>query len=64
MKPKPNRDILLQIMLARGLSRAEISVMADRKLTTIEQWLSRAGKDLPDTVLQLLKYKIGEDMND
>ena len=58
---KPNRADLLQIMLSNGLSRSDVARILDRKVVTVGQWLSISGKDMPDHMLQLLKFETGED---
>ena len=58
---KPNRADLLQIMLSNGLSRSDVARILDRKVVTVGQWLSISGKDMPDTVLKLLKFEMKEE---
>ena len=60
MKEKPNRRALLQIMLLNGKDRDDIARILDRKHGTVDQWLSWSGKDMPISMLKLLKFEIGE----
>jgi len=61
---KPNKDILVQLMLKHGLSRADVAVMAERSESVIRQWLSNAGRDMPDSLMQLIQYKIADKFED
>ena len=60
MNKKPNKDYLLQIMLKHGLNRADIARLTNRKPSTIRNWMSGEGRDMPGETLQLLKFKIGD----
>ena len=60
MDKKPNKDILIQIMLKNGLNRADIAKMCGRDEATIRSWLSVAKDDVPDHMLQLIKLKVGD----
>jgi len=57
---KPNKDILLQLMLLNGLDRADVARLTNRKASTIRNWMSGAGRDMPDDLLALLKYRVGD----
>jgi len=47
-------------MLLRGANHAEIAALTGRSVSTVYNWTEQNGEDMPDTVLQLLKYKIAD----
>ena len=60
MTNKPNRDILLQIMLKNGLSRDDISTMLNRNASTVRHWFSGSENDMPDDALWRLRAMLEE----
>jgi len=59
MEIKPNRDLLLQLMLLHGLQRNEVAAITNRSESAVNNWLApNYSQDVPDEVMQLLKFTI------
>lgn len=61
MDTKPNKDILMQLMLKHGMNRKDIEEITGRSEITIRQWLGSAGNDVPFHMLKIIKLKIGDE---
>lgn len=60
MKEKPNRMKLRLIMTEHDLIAEDVAVMLGRTLSTVQTWMSKAGADMPNHLLELLEYKLAD----
>lgn len=55
------RNEITRLMLAHGLSAAQIADLAGRDISTVYGWMARGTRrPCPADVLELLRYRLGE----
>ena len=55
---KPNRIPLKILMAEHDLSCPDVAEILDRSESTVREWTSKGGADIPSHSLELLEYKL------
>lgn len=55
---KINRGMLLDAMKNGNLTPQDVAALLDRKISTVQTWMSTSGVDIPSHSIELLRFKL------